>query len=353
MNGIHEEIMTPLNCTVFDSIPDGFLEYPAQRLAELLPGPCLIDLPGREQRPLFVSVLLHGNEDTGLAAAQEVIRRHLSRGLNRSLLLFVGNVEAAAVTMRTLPGQADYNRVWPGTLTPDVPVARMARWVFDYAASRRLFASIDIHNNTGLNPHYSCVTRIEPKFVALARLFSRTIVHFERPLGVQAGAFAHLCPAITVECGKAGSGTGTAHAIELIEACLSIAQLPSHDMAPNDVDLFRTYAIVKVPIHSTFSFDGSAADYCFRPDIDRLNFSELCAGEPLGKICHKDARLMVMPADGSDSVNDYFDYQEGSICLKQNAIPAMLTQDLRAIRQDCLCYLMRRVRFNGKHLRGD
>jgi hypothetical protein len=345
--------MTPLNCTVFDSIPDGFIERPAEQLAELLPGPCLIDLPGREQRPLFVSVLLHGNEDTGLVAVQEVLRRHLSRGLARPLLLFVGNVRAAAANLRTLPGQADYNRVWPGTLTPDVPAARMARWVFDNAASRRPFASIDIHNNTGLNPHYSCITRVEPKFVALARLFSRTIVHFERPLGVQAAAFAHLCPAITVECGKSGSGTGTAHAIELIEACLAIAQLPSHEMAPNDIDLFRTYAIVKVPIDSTFSFDRSAADFCFRPDIDRLNFSELSAGEPLGTIGDKNARLMVLPADGSDSVNDYFDYREGSIRLKQNAIPAMLTQDSRAIRQDCLCYLMRRAGFNGKHLQGD
>ena len=61
---------------------------------------------------MFVSVLLHGNEDTGLAAAQEVLRRHLSRELHRSLLLFVGNVAAAAANVRTLPGQADYNRVW-------------------------------------------------------------------------------------------------------------------------------------------------------------------------------------------------------------------------------------------------
>ena len=116
-----------------------------------------MDLPGRERRPLFVSVLLHGNEDTGLAAAQEVLRRHLSRELHRSLLLFVGNVAAAAANVRTLPGQADYNRVWPGTPTPDIPEAHMARWVFDYAASRRPFASIDIHNNTGLNPHYACI----------------------------------------------------------------------------------------------------------------------------------------------------------------------------------------------------
>jgi uncharacterized protein len=129
--------MTPLNCTVFGSIPDGFLERPAERLADLLPGPCLIDLHGRQPRPLFVSVLLHGNEDTGLVAVQEVLRRHLSRDFGRSLLLFVGNVGAAAVNLRTLPDQSDYNRVWPGTLTPGVPEARMARWVFDYAASRR------------------------------------------------------------------------------------------------------------------------------------------------------------------------------------------------------------------------
>jgi Succinylglutamate desuccinylase / Aspartoacylase family len=146
MNGIPEEIMTAPNCAVFESIPDRFLDCPAERLAELLPGPCLMDLPGRERRPLFVSVLLHGNEDTGLAAAQEVLRRHLSRELHRSLLLFVGNVAAAAANVRTLPGQADYNRVWPGTPTPDIPEAHMARWVFDYAASRRPFASIEAQN---------------------------------------------------------------------------------------------------------------------------------------------------------------------------------------------------------------
>ena len=145
-----------------------------------------MDLFGRERRPLFVSVLLHGNEDTGLAAAQEVLRRHLSRELHRSLLLFVGNVAAAAANVRTLPGQADYNRVWPGTPTPDIPEAHMARWVFDYAASRRPFASIGIHNNTGLNPHYACITRLEPQFIVLARLFSRTIVHFDANNGSRA-----------------------------------------------------------------------------------------------------------------------------------------------------------------------
>jgi hypothetical protein len=264
--------------------------------------------------------------------------------------LFVGNIAAAAANVRTLPDQADHNRVWPGTPTPDIPEARMTRWVFDYAAARRPFASIDIHNNTGLNPHYACVTRLEPQFIALARLFSRTIVQFERPLGVHAGAFACLCPAITVECGKSGDGTGTAHAVELIEACLSIAQLPSHDMAPQDVDLFRTYAIVKPPVHASISFDGSP-DFRFRSDIDRLNFSELGAGESFGKIGDNDAHLMVLPANGSDLANAYFDYRGGDIRLTRNVIPAMLTQDPNAIRQDCLCYLMHRIGVDGARLK--
>jgi len=108
-----------------------------------------------------------------------------------------------------------------------------------------------------------------------------------------------LCPAITVECGKAGGGTGATHAVELIEACLSMAQLPSHDVVPHDVDLFRTYAIVKVPVHASFSFDGSPADFRFRSDIDQLNFSELGAGESLGKIGDNGARLMDCRARGT------------------------------------------------------
>jgi hypothetical protein len=184
----------------------------------------------------------------------------------------------------------------------------------------------------------------------LARLFSRTIVHFERPLGVHAGAFGRLCPAITVECGKSGSGMGTTHAAELIESCLSIAQLPSHDVVPNDVDLYRTYAIVKAPVHTSLSFDGSPAEFCFRSDLDQLNFSELAAGESFGKIGDNGARLMVLPGDGCDSADVYFDYRDGDIRLTQDVIPAMLTQDSSAIRQDSLCYLMHRIGVDGGRL---
>ncbi|MGD9545291.1 MAG: M14 family metallopeptidase [Methylocystis sp.] len=340
--------MTEAPCAVLDRLPDGFLDCPANRLKDILPRPTLFDLPGRDPQPLFVSTLLHGNETSGLAAVQETLRRHAGRGLPRSLILFIGNVDAAAENVRTLPGQRDFNRVWPGTAFADDPLAHMARWIYDYVDRRAAFAAVDIHNNTGFNPHYGCISKLEPKYVALAQLFARTVVLFQRPRGTCAAALAELCPAVTVECGKSDLDAGAAHAIELLEACLSIAELPGHAPAPHDVNLLRTFAIVKPPQGASFSFDGTPADFVFRPDIDHLNFSELEAGASFGALGDEGARLQVLPGDGSDmQPANYFDYSGGEIRLARPAIPAMLTVDRRAVQQDCLCYLMHRISMDG------
>ena len=81
--------MTP---NVYAHLPDGLLERDARRLHEVLPGPSLIHLPGRRPDPLFVSVLLHGNEDTGWLAAREILRKYRESPLPRALSLFIGNV---------------------------------------------------------------------------------------------------------------------------------------------------------------------------------------------------------------------------------------------------------------------
>lgn len=340
-------------CAVLDHVPDGFLDCPAARVSQLLRKPTLFDLPGRDPRPLFVSTLLHGNEDSGLIAVQEVLRRHASRGLPRSLLLFIGNVEAAAQNLRMTPEQPDFNRIWPGTEKAPSPHTRMAQWVYDHAARRNIFASIDIHNNTGFNPHYSCIARLEPQFIALALLFSRLIVRSQRPVGTLTNAFAALTPAITVECGRAGGETGKSgarHAAELLEAALSIAHLPEQAPAAHDVELLRTFAIVKTPQGASFSFDGAEADFQFRADLDRLNFSELAAGESFGRLGAKGVRLDIFPGDSDHAREAYFDYADGEIRLRRAAIPAMLTQDPRAIRGDCLCYLMHRIDMDGRRL---
>ncbi len=337
---------------ILDQLPKGFLDAPITGLGGTLPGPALIDLPGRHDEPLFVSVLLHGNEDTGLLAMQEVLRRHQAQGLPRRLLLFVGNIAAAAAGVRTLPDQLDFNRAWPGTLSPDRPEATLMRQVVDLATEAKPYASIDIHNNTGLNPHYGCLNRLEPEFLHLARLFSRTVVYFEKPVGVQSMAMAEICPAVTVECGKTGDRSAIDHAAEFIEACLSQNGFPDHPPNPADFDLLRTFAVVKVPPEATFSFDGGDASFRFRPDIDHLNFGALESGTEFGERADGCDGRLLLDIEADAPVAEYFDYSDDTIRLRQEAIPAMLTRDPEAVRLDCLCYLMHHIDFEGRRRDG-
>ena len=78
---------------------------------------------------------------------------------------FFGNVSAAKTGVRRLVGQADYNRIWPGTQLSACPETRMASDIVGVMTQKPLFASVDIHNNTGLNPHYSCINKLGAQFI--------------------------------------------------------------------------------------------------------------------------------------------------------------------------------------------
>lgn len=324
------------------ALPQGFFECGADHLQRILPGPTLVHLPGRRPQPLFVSALLHGNEDVGLFALQQVLARYREGGLPRALSFFIGNVSAARAGLRHLDDQPDYNRVWPGTLLPESAETQRMSSVVEAMRGRRPFASIDLHNNTGLNPHYGCVTRTEPPFLHLAALFSHTVVHFGRPPGTQAMAFAGLCPAVTCECGKVGSSEGVMRAAEFVDACLHLRGLPTRPLRVGEIHLFRTVAALHVPQARSMSFDGSAADFVFAPDLDHCNFRELSAAALLAH-APTGARLLALDDAGADVAPSLLDQGEGRITLRAGLMPAMLTRDERVVRQDCLGYLMRRV----------
>ncbi|WP_455218053.1 M14 family metallopeptidase [Kaarinaea lacus] len=233
---------------IIDHIPEGLMDCAAEDLHQLLPGPTLIHLQGRHQEPLFVSVLLHGNEPTGLKAIQALLKKTAGKTLPRALSIFIGNVSAAKEGRRHLDGQPDYNRIWPCGANSETidftPEHAMMHKIVDIMKEKNIFASIDVHNNTGLNPHYGCINRLETAFFHLATQFSRTVVYFIRPHGVQSMAFAEICPAVTVECGKPDQDYGAAHAMEFIESCLHMSSIPEHPIAPHDIDLFHTVATV-------------------------------------------------------------------------------------------------------------
>jgi len=333
--------MADLTLRQLSRLPPELLEADARDLHALLGGPALLHLDGHDPRPLFVSVLLHGNEITGLLAVQRLLRKYRTHPLPRALTVFFGNTRAAAAGVRRLDGQPDYNRVWPGTDRPDCPEARLMAEVRDIMRRRRVFASIDVHNNTGVNPHYACVNRLDPRFLHLASLFGRLVVYFLRPRGVQSMAFAELCPAVTLECGKPGAERGTEHACDFIDTCLHLESIP--DSPPPHLDLFHTVAQVKIRDGVRFSFTDETADLVLRSDLDRLNFTELPAGIAWGEV-HDDAvPLAAVDEDGRDVTGRYFAVVSGKSVLRQPVMPSMLTLDERIIRQDCLGYLMERL----------
>jgi succinylglutamate desuccinylase len=325
-------------------LPDKLLALEARQLADHLSGPTLIHLPGRRDRPLFVSVLMHGNETVGWEAIRTLLAQYQGgQDLPRALSLFIGNVDAAAQGLRMLPDQPDYNRIWCGSELAETPEKRMMEQVVERMRRRRPFASVDVHNNTGLNPHYACINHLDIRFFHLALLFSRTVVYFLRPKGVQSMAFADLCPSVTLECGKVGSAHGVEHARDYLEACLHLAEHPQHPVSHLDIDLFHTVAQVKVSPEVSFGFDPGETDLVLDPDIDHLNFRELPVGTLFGQIngMGLDA-LDVRDEQGEMVVDDYFIFEEGQLCLRRSVMPSMLTKDLNVIRQDCLCYLMER-----------
>lgn len=336
--------MNSLPFDQLDYLPDELLDADYRSLQTILPAPTLIHLPGKQPAPLFVSVLLHGNEPTGFEAVKLLLKKYNNKPLPRSLSLFLGNVSAANHDLRRFDGQPDYNRIWPGTEIPDCAETEMAKAIVGVMKKRNVFASVDIHNNTGLNPHYACINKLDNRFLQLASLFGRLIVYFIRPKGVQSAAFAELCPAVTLECGRPGQQHGVEHALEFLVSCLHLSELPRHQVLAQDIDLFHTVAQVKVDEKINFSFDQADTDLLLNQDIERMNFTEVSPGTVLGITRNTNGMPLIARDEFGNIVTDnFFSIEDGGLQLNRLTMPSMLTLDERIIRQDCLCYLMERI----------
>ncbi len=102
-------------------------------------------------------------------------------------------------------------------------------------------------------------------------------------------------------------------------------------------------ARVTVPPAHTFSFSNIDADILLLPALDRYNFSELPAGTVFASTEHPDASLQAWDDEDMEVGEHFFFRYRDEIRLKQALMPAMLTLDETIIRQDCLCYLMKRL----------
>jgi len=335
---------------ILNDFPKGLLNVQVTDLYRLLGGPTLIHIEGKQNPPLFICLLLHGNEHTGFLAIQKLLKKYIPHGkkLPRSLSLFIGNVEAAQKGHRRLDHQPDYNRIWHGDPSPE---GKLVFEVIQIMKKRRIFASIDIHNNSGENPHYSCIAQMNPQHMRLALLFKRTVIYFRSPTGIQSIVFSDFCPAITIECGFSGDAHGIDLACNYLETALKLKEIPNHEISPNDIDFYETMARIRLPKEFSFTFareeEPAKADVIFIKDLDSLNFSKV----PLGTvIAHtkpgKEVRIIIEDRDGLDIGDEYVEYKDGLILTKKELIPSHLTCDEEVIKQDCLGYFMKRKKIS-------
>ncbi len=327
-----------------NNFPKELLSVKPESLHSLIPEPTLFHLAGKLKQPLFISVLLHGNEVTGFLALQKLLVKYQQQELPRSLSFFLGNTKAASLGLRHLDDQPDFNRIWPGSELEQTTESVITQEIIDIMTKKNVFASIDVHNNTGLNPHYACVNKLDNQFLQLARLFGRLVVYFTRPKGVQSGAFAKICPAVTLECGKPGQQHGVDHAFEYLNSCLHLSKLSIHPVLAQDIDVYHTVAQVKINKDIKLSFDDDQADLLLDKELERMNFTDAPAGTRLGTVINStNMPLTAKDEEGLIVTEKFFSIIDNTLQLNKNTMPSMLTLDEHVIKQDCLCYLMERI----------
>ncbi len=320
------------------ALPNGFFDVNSLNIRSVFPQPTLIQLEGTDPRVLFVAILQHGNEHSGLSVIQQVLKK-FNQGLPRSLVLFVGNVRAAEADRRFLADQDDYNRCWPSTKRAASTTTDLIKSVFETLPQNGLFATIDLHNNTGKNPHYACITDPNPQNQHLAARFNQVAMVINRQ-GLMTKAFDHICPAVTLECGVPGDPAGIEQATRFIEDMLTMSEVSNEPTEAQNLRLVASHAMLNIPDDVSFAFDPNAnADLWFEPNFEDRNFT-LLGPEQIFGYTKIERPLCITDADGLDITDAMVRVEAGRIYLRQTMMPAMITRNQEVVRQDCLCYLL-------------
>lgn len=306
-------------------------DIPAHRLYQELRGPTLFDLSNRYPAS-FVSVLLHGDEMSGWDAIREYLSQKDLPESQRSLVLFVGNVAAAAKGLRSLPGQQDYNRIWNGG---DSPEHHVAHEVINYVAETRPVVALDLHNNSTPNPHYSVLTDFSKPCVGYAARFSPLVLLATEVDEIIIRAMNDICPAVTLEAGMPSDRHSVQRLIDILRDICSMESAP--DVNYDDLTILKSEARVFIECDQSSLDPGSVR---LNQDLESMNFSRVPAGTQIARISSSGTSLKVFDMSHRDISKETFLRQEDTILLKHDVMIAMYTSNLEAAIQDCVCYFL-------------
>jgi len=328
---------------VMDHLPDGFFSAHPTELHTIFDGPTLIHLDFKKSETIFISVMLHGNEHSGFYAIQKYLKNleYKKEKPKRNISILIGNVEAAAENLRFLDNQKDLNRIWSDG---DSVEELWAQRIYKEMSDKNLFAVVDLHNNTGKNPHYCAVTNLETDTLRLASMFDGNILYFTDPKEVFSNYFSSLCPSLTVEAGQSGDKIGISKIVLLIEKVLGLSsynELGVLEELMQGKKVYESFGKIKLPEGASISFSDEVADFNFPSDIEKFNFNSVYVGETFGRANNIEQHLLVYDKNNELVDESYFKYVGTKIVSIEEFYPAMITTDSKIIKQDCLCYILR------------
>ncbi len=331
--------------TVLNQLPDGFFSAHPTELINIFDGPTLVHLDYGREQTIFISVMLHGNEHSGFYAVKKYLEqlRERDEKPNRNISLLIGNVQAAAQNARFLDGQKDLNRIWSNGESQE---ELWAQKVYAEMQTKNLFVTLDLHNNTGKNPHYCAVTNLDSSTLQLASLFDGNVLYFSDPKEVFSNYFSTLCPCLTVEAGQSGDPEGIEKTVSLINRVQETNKLDDiGDILRifHEKKIFESFGKIKIPRESSISFCDEKADFNFLPEIENLNFNSISPGYVFGRANNIKQHLLVFDSNNNSISGSYFKYVGNEIISIEEFYPAMITTNAKIVHQDCLCYLLREI----------
>jgi hypothetical protein len=206
---------------------------------------------------------------------------------------------------------------------------------------KKPFASIDIHNNTGKNPHYACVNILNPHGLVLASRFSNIAVYFTDPKGVQSSAFSDFCPAVVLECGQASDKSGEDHALSYLQKIIQLDDLATQNS--DNLKLYHTIARVTIPKTVTLgnTTNDRSCDLFLNEELEDKNFHLIQPGTEFATINPGIKKPIIVNSESHEDITDeYIERNEDKLLFKKPVTLSMFTTIEKAIRQDCACYFM-------------
>ncbi len=316
---------------IIKELPKDFLEMKDDEILKINKGPILYHLDLGFKNTISISTLLHGNEKSSFYIVQNLLNDTSFFTFN--LIVLFGNPLAAYKNKRFTNKQDDFNRMW-GENPP-----QWVKDVMDYYSSLNLYCNIDIHNNTGKNPYYTCVNSLDQKHVQLALHFSNLVIHLENDHNIQSTAVSKYCPSITLETGQSLEQQGIMHSSKVLKNLLKEG-IKSRSTKPiifgikAQIFLDTDYLYFK----SDFPKISHKSELYIVEDIEDFNFKKIEAGTIWGKcFCERPFKIL---SEDRDVFEEYFFIDEGLIKNKIDFYPSMLTVQKEIIEKDCFGHIM-------------